>query len=139
MKKLLNNYYTLFDMKEDYKKTIDYFPEKKEELLKEYEKELRNIVKLLTGNENYALCDVFVIKDKDYNNEIDYNKLKSIFSAYSLIGFVGPYLYESKNLLGDKILFKEIEIYNEEIDKIELLTIKFVTREFLDKYEKEGN
>ena len=139
MIKLLNNYYTLFDMKEDYKKTLDYFPEKKEELLKKYEKELRKIVKALTGDENYALNNVFVIKDKDYNNEINYIKLESVFSAYSFIGFVGQDLYEAKNLLGDKILFKEIQVYNEEIDKIELLTIKYVTSEFLDKYEKRGN
>lgn len=139
MIKLLNNYYTLFDMKEDYKKTLDYFPEKKEELLKEYEKELRKIVKALTGDENYALNNVFVIKDKDYNNEINYIKLEQVFSAYSFIGFVRQDLYEAINLLGDKILFKEIQVYNEEIDKIELLTIKYVTREFLDKYEKRGN
>lgn len=139
MIKLLNNYYTLFDMKEDYKKTLDYFPEKKEELLKKYEKELRKIVKALTGDENYALSNVFVIKDNDYNNEIDYSKLKSIFSAYSLFVDLGQDLYEAKNILGDKILFKEIQVYNEEIDKIELLTIKYVTREFLDKYEKRGN
>ena len=139
MIKLLNNYYTLFDMKEDYEKTLDYFPEKKEELLNKYEKELKKIVKVLTGDENYSLCDVFVIKDNDYNNEIDYSKLKSIFSAYSLFVDLGLNLYEAKNILGDKILFKEIQVYNEEIDKIELLTIKYVTREFLDKYEKRGN